>query len=90
MGDYNGDLKVVINQQTQVLKKIDKIDAKLDDVCDTVIRHDERIIKHTEQIGKIDVKQGKNDFVTKWIGGLSAFFGMVWTLALIYLGLKEG
>jgi hypothetical protein len=62
----------------------------MDVVCDSVSRHDERIIKQTEQIDEIKDKQKKNDVITKWIGGLSTFFGMLWTLALIYLGLKEG
>ena len=90
MADYNGDLKLLHHKIDAQTKKIDKIDDKMDAVCDSVSRHDERIIKHTEKIDKIVNKQEKNDVITKWIGGLSAFFGMLWTLALIYLGLKEG
>ena len=90
MADYDGDLRLLHHKIDAQTKTIDKIDDKMDTVCDSVSRHDERIKKHTGQIGEIKDKQEKNDLITKWIGGLSAFFGMLWTLALIYLGLKEG
>ena len=90
MADYNGDLSKVITLQAELIKKIDKMDGKLDTVCDTVIRHEENIKSERKILNEVKLKQEKNDLITKWIGGLSAFFGMLWTLALIYLGFKEG
>jgi peptidoglycan hydrolase CwlO-like protein len=43
MADYDGDLKLLHHKIDAQTKKIDKIDEKLDPVCDMVARHDERI-----------------------------------------------
>jgi len=43
MTDYNGDLKLLAHKIDVQTKKIDKLDTKLDPVCDMVARHDERI-----------------------------------------------
>ena len=43
MADYNGDLKLLHHKIDAQTKKIDKIDEKMDPVCDMVARHDERI-----------------------------------------------
>jgi hypothetical protein len=43
MGDYNGELKVLAHKIDEQTTKIDKLDTKLDPVCDMVARHDERI-----------------------------------------------
>ncbi len=43
MADYNGDLRLLAHKIDVQTKKIDKLDKKLDPVCDMVARHDERI-----------------------------------------------
>jgi len=84
MADYNGDLKLLHHKIDAQTKKIDKIDDKMDDVCDLVSRHDERIKKQTDQIKDIKDKQDKNDLFTKIIGGVT---GLI-TAWLTYLGLR--
>ena len=56
MADYNGDLQVVIAKQDSVMKKLDKMDAKMDVVCDTVSRHDEKIKTNDKEITSLRKK----------------------------------
>ena len=56
MAEYNGDLKVVANRLDTLTKKIDKIDGKMDSVCDLVSRHDERIKKNDDEVNKLRKK----------------------------------
>ena len=56
MDGYNGDLKVVIAKQDSVIKKLDKMDGKLDTVCDTVSRHDEKIKTNDKEITSLRKK----------------------------------
>ena len=77
MADYNGDLKVVINQQATVIKKIEKLEEKIDPVCDMVIRHDENIKTNNKEITSL---RKKFDI---WSGGNS--LGLVATALLAYL-----
>ena len=77
MADYNGDLKVVINQQATVIKKIEKLEEKIDPVCDMVIRHDENIKTNNKEITSL---RKKFDI---WSEGNS--LGLVATALLAYL-----
>ena len=61
MENYNGDLKVVISKQDTLIKKIDKIDDKMDEVCDLSSRHDERIKKSEEEITGLRTRSNIND-----------------------------
>ena len=97
MADYNGDLRQLTYVVTQATEKIDKIDANIE-VSKDRLREAEKQSALQEQTlmavcKKVEVVEDdvkKINLLSKWIGGLSAFFGMLWTLALIYLGLKEG
>jgi peptidoglycan hydrolase CwlO-like protein len=61
MADYNGDLKVVSSQLGSLTKKIDRIDDKMDAVCDSVSRQDERIKRNTEEVGTLRTRSNVND-----------------------------
>ena len=50
MADYNGDLKVVATKLDTLTRKIDRIEGKMDDVCETVARHDVKVCTNTEEI----------------------------------------
>jgi len=65
MTDYNGDLKLLAHKIDVQTKKIDKLDTKLDPVCDMVARHDERI-KTTE--GEVKILRTRSNF---WSGANS-------------------
>jgi len=50
MADYNGDLKVVSSQLVAIARKVDRIEGKLDPLCDMVSRHDEKIETNDKEI----------------------------------------
>ena len=77
MADYNGDLKLLAHKIDAQSKKIDKIDEKIDPVCDMVIRHDERIQTNKDNI------TGLRKRFDVWSGGNS--LGLLATAALAYL-----
>ena len=56
MADYNGDLKLLHHKIDAQTKKIDKIDEKMDVVCDSVSRHDERIKTNTDEVKSLRKK----------------------------------
>ena len=53
---HNGDLKVLSTQLTALARKIDRIEAKIDPVCDMVARHDEKISTNREEIKNLRKK----------------------------------
>ena len=77
MADYNGDLKVVSSQLATITKKVDRIEEKMDPVCDMVIRHDEKIETNDNEISRL---RKKFDI---WSGGNS--IGLLATAMLAYL-----
>ena len=77
MADYNGDLKVVSSQLATITKKVDRIEEKMDPVCDMVIRHDENIKTNNKEITSL---RKKFDI---WSGGNS--IGLLATAMLAYL-----
>jgi len=77
MADYNGDLKVVSSQLATITKKVDRIEGKMDPVCDMVIRHDEKIETNDKEISRL---RKKFDI---WSGGNS--IGLLATAMLAYL-----
>ncbi len=77
MADYNGDLKVVISQQTTLIRKIDRIEGKMDSVCDLTSRHDENIKTNKEELTRLRRK------FDVWSGGNS--LGLLATALLAYL-----
>ena len=77
MADYNGDLKVVSSQLTAITRKVDRIESKLDPVCDMVARHDENIKTNDKEITRLRRK------FDVWSGGNS--LGLLATAALAYL-----
>jgi len=77
MADYNGDLKVVSSQLATITKKVDRIEEKMDPVCDMVIRHDEKIETNDKEISRL---RKKFDI---WSGGNS--IGLLATAMLAYL-----
>ena len=56
MADYDGDLKLLHHKIDAQTKKIDKIDGKMDTVCDSVSRHDERIKTNSEEVKNLRKK----------------------------------
>ena len=77
MADYNGDLRVVSSQLTAITRKVDRIEGKLDPVCDMVARHDENIKTNDKEITRLRRK------FDVWSGGNS--LGLLATAALAYL-----
>ncbi len=77
MADYNGDLKVVSSQLTAITRKVDRIEGKLDPVCDMVARHDENIKTNDKELTRLRRK------FDVWSGGNS--LGTLAALALAYL-----
>ena len=77
MADYNGDLRVVNSQLATITKKVDRIEEKMDPVCDMVIRHDEKIETNDNEISRL---RKKFDI---WSGGNS--IGLLATAMLAYL-----
>ena len=53
---HNGDMKVLSNQLVTVARKIDRIEGKIDPVCDMVARHDENIATNKEEIKNLRKK----------------------------------
>ena len=77
MADYNGDLRVVSSQLTAITRKVDRIEGKLDPVCDMVARHDENIKTNDKEITRLRRK------FDVWSGGNS--LGLLATALLAYL-----
>ena len=77
MADYNGDLRVVSSQLTEITRQVGKIDAKLDPLCDMVSRHDEKIETNGKEITGLRKKSDA------WNAGNS--IGLIATAFLSYL-----
>ncbi len=76
MADYNGDLKLLHHKIDAQTKKIDKIDEKMDPVCDMVARHDERIKTTEGEIDKLRKRSNIIDTVEGLAAGLAIYLGV--------------
>ena len=82
MADYNGDLKLLNHKIDAQTKKIDKIDGKMDGVCDAVSRYDERIKTNSEEIKSLRKKSDA------WNAGNT--LGVMVAYVLSIFGINEG
>ncbi len=96
MADYNGDLRLVAHQLSEMNGKIDKLDGKVEEnikVNNDRLREGEKqsalqeqsLITITGRVENVEKKQERNDLWTKIIGGFEAF---VIVPILTYLGWK--
>ena len=94
----NGDGWKIVEYELKALNvKVDKIDTNTEASKDRLHEAEKQSALQEQSLGVVcakvealDADVKKINMLSRWIGGLSAFFGMLWTLALIYLGLKEG
>ena len=77
MAEYNGDTKVILTRLDALTRKIDRIEGKVDQVCDSTIRHDEIIKTNKKEIEnlrkKTDVWNAGNTLGILVASVLSAF-----------------
>lgn len=75
------ELYGVLQEQNEARTEMEhRIIGKLDDVCDSVSRHDERIKRNTDEIEKLRTRSNVNDIAVgvaaAVTSAISAFFGI--------------